>query len=601
MTDVPANPEVKDAPKPGQEKSPTTDQNQKGPLDSLRGAYDVYKTTTDAAQQHGYGALKERLDALLPANVSHQLDIPLKALAENKNPVEAVKAVFKELKTELKTPPAVAEHIVKAVEKLEKHDFPGAVRETEKAGFEELKGLVPKTYHESLTHLANFAHQPGDHREAYEHLKNGEFRAARQAEPELAAAIAKHPMAPVVESVLTDVSNTKQAVNKGDWATAAKEGGRVVSGVAGVVVGLDPAKFLDNAGKAGDAFAAKDYARAGEHLDEMGWQLVDAALVLLLHEMSKSPPGAAVGEGAGRPRLGGGLEKPPAVDRPPLLEGKGIERQPTRVEKTPEPATRQPPDAVRALQDDAKVRSPAGDSSAPKLKGEGIERKPDATPKTERSPADGTAPPLLKGEGIRPKADDTNTAFAEVGKDVGTDLHGTTKYSSAADAAKGADEAGLTADKRPGFQSHSTKRSVQDALELPARTESAHVVPQAVYRALKEAGFKVSEGKALTVLVPKEVNAAIDAGWKAEWSAAQKAGTRVTVADLEPMISRSIEAAPRVLENNLLAKGYSRADATAYVNKYLNPDVQGSLQTRLHRELFQELNVPPDTVVLKAR
>jgi uncharacterized protein DUF4157 len=195
-------------------------------------------------------------------------------------------------------------------------------------------------------------------------------------------------------------------------------------------------------------------------------------------------------------------------------------------------------------------------------------------------------------------------SFERVGAEVGTEPPGTTKYRSQAKAAEGARDAELTSEESPGFQSHSSKGTVQKALGLPVGTESAHVVPQAVYEALQNEGFNVSAGKAKTLLVPQNVNTAIDAGWKAEWRAAKDAGRRVTVADVEQMVSRSIDGSPNMLTRNLLRGGASQSEALAYVQKYLNPGVQGALRTRLHSELFQELQaagVTQETIVLRGR
>jgi RHS repeat-associated protein len=148
---------------------------------------------------------------------------------------------------------------------------------------------------------------------------------------------------------------------------------------------------------------------------------------------------------------------------------------------------------------------------------------------------------------------------------------------SAAKTAKDAHDAGLvnTEKGRLGFGSHSTAPSRRRALEISGSThESAHIVPQAVYRQLGK-----GPGKALTADLPKAIHKQIDAGWVKRWNAAIEAGEEITAGDVRQWVGEAIQGVP---------------DAT------LSPAAKGTLQWRLDLELHQ-LGLNPTSVIVPKR
>ena len=137
------------------------------------------------------------------------------------------------------------------------------------------------------------------------------------------------------------------------------------------------------------------------------------------------------------------------------------------------------------------------------------------------------------------------------------------RRNSAAQNAKDAKEAGLTdlEKGRVGVQTHNTSPKVKAAEGTSATHESAHLVPQAVYRQLGG-----SPGRALTVNLPAPIHKQIDQGWVPQWNAAIKSGREITAGDVQRWVSDAIQRLS---------------------NTTLSPAAKGTLQWKLELELHQ--------------
>ena len=181
-------------------------------------------------------------------------------------------------------------------------------------------------------------------------------------------------------------------------------------------------------------------------------------------------------------------------------------------------------------------------------------------------------------EAARPPArPPTGPSFADVTADLGLEAPGTTTYRSTADAARGAQQGGLSGPGRPGFFSYSTQGTVRPVAGT-ATAQAAHVTPQAVYRSLQAGGRQVSEGRALTTFLERTPHRFMDQAWINEWNAAVRAGRQITAGDVLDMVSRAISRAGRA----------GQFDAAT----------EAALQMRLRTELFSELGLTPATVIV---
>jgi len=181
------------------------------------------------------------------------------------------------------------------------------------------------------------------------------------------------------------------------------------------------------------------------------------------------------------------------------------------------------------------------------------------------------------GPAAAPAKPPTGPSFADVSAELKLEANGTIKYSSQAAAAAGARTSGLETPQRPGFHSYSTAGSVKKAGGVSGKTEAAHVVPQAVYRALKGTGTTGSAGKALTTPLPPKAHDNLDNTWISEWNARANAGREIRVRDVDRMVSRAIEQADPKLINN---------------------ETKAALAMRLKSELYKELNLSPNDVII---
>lgn len=193
-----------------------------------------------------------------------------------------------------------------------------------------------------------------------------------------------------------------------------------------------------------------------------------------------------------------------------------------------------------------------------------------ATPKdgahVNRPPLTGTAKPA---DGAAPKAPADKPAGPAKQGDGGD------RYRSAAKAAAGAEKSGLTNRDRPGLQSHSTSGKVRVETGKTG-TESAHVLPQAVGKLIS--GY--SHDKALTTLLPRATHQAFDRGWVPQWNSAVKSGREITAQQVYTMVSNAIRGVPDTM---------------------LSAEAKGNLEWRLHLEMYGELGLRPDQVIVPAR
>jgi len=149
------------------------------------------------------------------------------------------------------------------------------------------------------------------------------------------------------------------------------------------------------------------------------------------------------------------------------------------------------------------------------------------------------------------------------------------KRPSAAKHARDAKAAGLVdAEKgRVGVQTHNRAASVRAAEGTSGEThQSAHIVPQAVYRQLGK-----SPGRALTSNLPKEIHSAIDKGWVSKWNAAIASGQEITARDVQQWVGDAIERVPA---------------------KMLSAEAKGTLQWLLHQELYDDLGLKPESTIV---
>ena len=135
------------------------------------------------------------------------------------------------------------------------------------------------------------------------------------------------------------------------------------------------------------------------------------------------------------------------------------------------------------------------------------------------------------------------------------------------------------------MQRHNRATSVRSILGLTgADAESAHVVPQAAGAAILEQFPKgvpgsspYSPGRALTVLLPPGTHSAFDQGWVSVWNARIAGGAEITAGDVNAMVGAALDQIPASM---------------------MSPAAKGSLQWRLFSELFGELGLAPDTVLV---
>jgi hypothetical protein len=173
----------------------------------------------------------------------------------------------------------------------------------------------------------------------------------------------------------------------------------------------------------------------------------------------------------------------------------------------------------------------------------------------------------------------TEEVFREISSELGLEVPGTIRYRSTADAARAATASGLANANRPGFQTHSTSATVRRAVNA-AGQQSAHIVPQAVYRALRRLHLlppNTSEGRALTTLLPRGAHRAFDSSWIADWRAAVAAGRPVTAGDVYQWLTRAINAVN---------------------NSIIDTATKGAIIDRIHTELFVELGLTTNTIIV---
>jgi hypothetical protein len=206
--------------------------------------------------------------------------------------------------------------------------------------------------------------------------------------------------------------------------------------------------------------------------------------------------------------------------------------------------------------------------------------KPPPTPHTEPTtkPPPTPAPPGAAPTGDLANVPPTGPSFEDVSTELQLEPSGTITYRSAAAAAAAARQSGLESPTRPGFGSYSTAGSVRKALgPSAAGTQAAHVTPQAVYRALRGTGRPGSAGRALTTPLSPQAHRSLDKTWVAEWNARVAAGQEIQAGDVYGMVSRAIDQADPSL---------------------INVQTKGALQDRLRSELFQELGLSPNDVII---
>lgn len=179
----------------------------------------------------------------------------------------------------------------------------------------------------------------------------------------------------------------------------------------------------------------------------------------------------------------------------------------------------------------------------------------------------------------------TEQSFAQV---MAPDSTPPPNLRSAARAADEAAKSGLVSPDRLGMQSHNRATSVRSILGLTgADAESAHVLPQAAGAAILEqlpkgvSGFRpYSPGRALTALLPPGTHSAFDQGWVSVWNARIAAGAKITAGDVNAMVGAAIDQIPASM---------------------LSPAAKGTLSWRLFMELFGELGLTPDTVIVPGK
>ncbi len=180
----------------------------------------------------------------------------------------------------------------------------------------------------------------------------------------------------------------------------------------------------------------------------------------------------------------------------------------------------------------------------------------------------------------------TGPSFADISTELGLETPGMIGYRSTAAAMLGAYAGNLVTGTRLGFQSHSTASSIRAATGMSGSIfQSAHIVPQALYRILRVRGWqvggqRVSADRALTTILPRWAHAAFDRSWIAEWNNAVAAGRTITAGDVYNWVSRAIN------------------DVDEWV---INFEGQGAINDRLRTEMFGELNLHPQDVIIRGR
>ncbi|MGH6965246.1 MAG: hypothetical protein ACREE0_12240, partial [Phenylobacterium sp.] len=153
---------------------------------------------------------------------------------------------------------------------------------------------------------------------------------------------------------------------------------------------------------------------------------------------------------------------------------------------------------------------------------------------------------------------------------------GSAPQTSAAQAAT--DAAGVINLDKPGVvgaQSHNTSPQTRRALGTSGAThQSAHLVPQAVDRAIGS-----SAGRALTANLLTALHRTIDGDWVPRWKAAVASGREITGGDVQRWVGEAIDKVPPSM---------------------LPAETRGTLGWMLTLEL-EGLGLGPDTVIVPAR
>jgi hypothetical protein len=161
------------------------------------------------------------------------------------------------------------------------------------------------------------------------------------------------------------------------------------------------------------------------------------------------------------------------------------------------------------------------------------------TPGTEQALAEGLSGPGVSSPSSVIPGSAEDMSFADL---IETDT-APVKYRSAAEAAKGAEQAGLVdpSEGRLGFQSHNTAGKVRNILGESGETQqSAHLYAQGMYpEATLPPG--ASTGKALTTNLPIDWHGSVDRGWVPDWQSAKAGGKAVTAGKAHNMILKGIE------------------------------------------------------------
>ena len=87
----------------------------------------------------------------------------------------------------------------------------------------------------------------------------------------------------------------------------------------------------------------------------------------------------------------------------------------------------------------------------------------------------------------------------------------------------------------------------------------------------------MSEGRALTNLLPTQAHQAFDRGWVGQWQAAEAAGQTIRARDVYNWVSRAINAVD---------------------DSVINVATKGAIQDRLRQELFGEFGLLPDDIIV---
>ena len=165
------------------------------------------------------------------------------------------------------------------------------------------------------------------------------------------------------------------------------------------------------------------------------------------------------------------------------------------------------------------------------------------------------------------------------------------RYRSAAEAARGAEDAGLVDLQRGkvGFQTHNVSAEVRNALGQPGTThQSAHMLAQDMGKGVAD----YSPGRAPTTNLPRRAHRVMDfgdptsqaavkpTGWVPSWQAAKASGAEVTARAAHDMLVGGIQTTPSEL---------------------LSAAARGTLEWRVFDEMFRELGLSWQDVVLPKR